>query len=385
MIPCHALSCGHKWERRERRRDTARCEGGRCWQPTAAGSSLWGWAGSGSGMANSYRCTECGALLRNHAEMQAHAEDLGHQGFEEATEEIKIVYCCECGKDCRNTTAQQMHTRNTGHTQFQDTRPELCKKVETAGAAGSGGGEAGAVPMAVDDTTVGAQALGMLPGEEALKEPGDTEGQTKMVRVLDESGNMVAAVFKWAAKEQKWNKHKEIVDEDQPAAPEDIEKALATVNLELLGPLMEMGFAEERCKKALLVTGNDSVEHGIQWLTEHVEDPLADAPMTIAQVKKALKPKLTPEEKAAKAAELQRKAKAEREKREALEAIDREKRKRGANQPAATRAFSYRTAHTTYAVVCKLYSGPALCVTAWNSECRGGEEEHRAATADGGD
>ena len=108
-------------------------------------------------------------------------------------------------------------------------------------------------------------------------------------------------------------------------------------------PLMEMGFPEARCKKALLITGNDSVEHGIQWLTDHVEDPLADAPLTIAQVKKALKPKLTPEEKAAKAAELQRKAKAEREKREALEAVDREKRKRGARTDACHRA---RARHT---------------------------------------
>lgn len=280
-------------------------------------------------MAKSYRCTECGTLLMNHAEMQEHAEDLGHQGFEEATEEIKIVYCCDCGKDCRNAVAQQMHTRNTGHSQFQDTRPEMKKAVPQA--------VGGAAPMDVDDSTVGAQALGMLPGIEALDEPGDTEGQSKMVRILDNSGNMVAAVFKWAAKEQKWNKHKEIVDEDQAADPEEIQKAFAAANAELLGPLMEMGFPEERCKKALLLTGNDSVEHGIQWLTEHVEDPLADAPMTIAQVKKALKPKMTPEEKAAKAAALQRKAKAERERREALEAIDREKRKRGATQPPATR------------------------------------------------
>ena len=168
----------------------------------------------------------------------------------------------------------------------------------------------------------------MLPGIEALEDPGDAEGQTKMVRILDDSGNAVAAVFKWASKEKKWNKQKEVVDEDQPASPEEIEKALAVVNAELLGPLMEMGFPEDRCKKALLITGNDSVEHGIQWLTDHVEDPLADAPMTISQVKKALKPKLTPEEKAAAVEDRRKKAMVERKKREELERIDREKRKR---------------------------------------------------------
>ena len=93
-------------------------------------------------MAQSFRCTDCGAMLMNHAEMQAHAEDLGHQasflfislasshpfasllssfsmkterqGFEEATDVITVKYCSECGKDCRNETAQQMHTRSTG-------------------------------------------------------------------------------------------------------------------------------------------------------------------------------------------------------------------------------------------------------------------------------
>ena len=187
-------------------------------------------------MAQSFRCTDCGAMLMNHAEMQAHAEDLGHQGFEEATDVISIKYCCECGKDCRNETAQQMHTRNTGHATYQDTRP--ARKVATPAAAtadGEGGG--GAAPMDVDrdEGTVGAQALGMLPGIEALDEAGDREGQTKMVRILDDSGNAVAAVFKWAAKEKKWNKHKEVVDEDQPASAEEIEKALAVVNAELLG------------------------------------------------------------------------------------------------------------------------------------------------------
>ena len=39
----------------------------------------------------------------------------------------------------------------------------------------------------------------------------------------------------------------------------------------------------------------------LQWLTDHCEDPTADGPLTIAQAKKALKPKLTPEPQAAEA------------------------------------------------------------------------------------
>eukprot|EP01047_Picozoa_sp_COSAG01_P011211 COSAG01_NODE_490_length_16356_cov_34.781898_2_plen_230_part_00 len=152
------------------------------------------------------------------------------------------------------------------------------------------------------------------------------------------------------------------------------------VHAELATQLMAMGFAEYRCKKALLLTvrwpsllhafvrsfglgsaygpfgdggalssssklmkapppppsprtqGNDSVEHGIQWLTEHVDDPGADGPLTIAQVKAALKPKLTPEERAAKAAELQKRAQEKRKQRDAAEAVAKEKAQREAGK-----------------------------------------------------
>jgi hypothetical protein len=300
-------------------------------------------------MAMFLKCNRTGTLFFSTKEAERHAEDTGFQDFAQVATDAPVFVVAD-GRKLKLFWDMEEFTRFKQRTRADDLEAEpmtvseykqrldslesmpAAAPMEVDGDGGGGAGGGAAAPMAVDDTTVGAQALGMLPGIEALDEPGDTEGQSKMVRILDDSGNMVAAVFKWATKEQKWYKHKEIVDEDQPAAPEEIQKALAVVNTELLGPLMEMGFPEERCKKALLITGNDSVEHGIQWLTEHVDDPLADSPMTVAQVKKALKPKLTPEEKAAKAAELQRKAKAERERREALEEVEREKRKRGAIQ-----------------------------------------------------
>ena len=61
------------------------------------------------------------------------------------------------------------------------------------------------------------------------------------------------------------------------------------------------------------------------------------------ELKQAVLGGLTPEEKAAKAAELQRKAKAERERREALEEIEREKKKRGAPQLPAIRPVQRHT------------------------------------------
>jgi hypothetical protein len=66
----------------------------------------------------------------------------------------------------------------------------------------------------------------------------------------------------------------------------------------------------------------------LQWLTDHCEDPTADGPLTIAQAKKALKPKLTPEEKKQKALELQARAVRQRKKREELEEVERVKKTR---------------------------------------------------------
>jgi len=34
-----------------------------------------------------------------------------------------------------------------------------------------------------------------------------------------------------------------------------------------------MGFPENRCQKALLVTGNSSADLALGWLLEHSEDP----------------------------------------------------------------------------------------------------------------
>lgn len=41
-------------------------------------------------------------------------------------------------------------------------------------------------------------------------------------------------VYKWSAKAAKWEKHKEVVDEESAAEPEAIEAALATAGPELV-------------------------------------------------------------------------------------------------------------------------------------------------------
>ena len=42
---------------------------------------------------------------------------------------------------------------------------------------------------------------------------------------------------------------------------------------------MQMGFPENRCKRALLNTGNNGAEIAMNWLFEHMEDPGIDDPL----------------------------------------------------------------------------------------------------------
>ncbi|KAI8070724.1 hypothetical protein BC940DRAFT_295408 [Gongronella butleri] len=55
-----------------------------------------------------------------------------------------------------------------------------------------------------------------------------------------------------------------------------------TVDSGALEQLMAMGFGENRCKRALLNTGNNGAEVAMNWLFEHMEDPDIDAPLTAA-------------------------------------------------------------------------------------------------------
>jgi ubiquitin carboxyl-terminal hydrolase 5/13 len=51
------------------------------------------------------------------------------------------------------------------------------------------------------------------------------------------------------------------------------------VNEEYLNQLIQMGFPENRCKKALAKTGNNSADAAMNWLFEHMEDPDIDDPI----------------------------------------------------------------------------------------------------------
>lgn len=59
------------------------------------------------------------------------------------------------------------------------------------------------------------------------------------------------------------------------------EEASFTANQEALNNLLQMGFPEPRCIKALYKTGNSSLDDAMNWLFAHMEDPDIDDPLVI--------------------------------------------------------------------------------------------------------
>jgi ubiquitin carboxyl-terminal hydrolase 5/13 len=61
--------------------------------------------------------------------------------------------------------------------------------------------------------------------------------------------------------------NEELLPESAPAAAEP------TFDQGSLDQLLAMGFPENRCKRAMMNTGNSGAEAAMNWLFEHMEDP----------------------------------------------------------------------------------------------------------------
>ncbi|CAD7941568.1 unnamed protein product [Amoebophrya sp. A120] len=97
-------------------------------------------------------------------------------------------------------------------------------------------------------------------------------------------------------------------------------------NPSLVTSLGEMGFGQIRSEKACYFTESASLEHAIQWMTDHENDADIDVPITQQPAAAApAKPKMSKEEAEKAALELQARLKREREAREKQEAKDKEK------------------------------------------------------------
>jgi ubiquitin carboxyl-terminal hydrolase 5/13 len=71
----------------------------------------------------------------------------------------------------------------------------------------------------------------------------------------------------------------ELLEENEVEKAEEDEDF--SPNLEAFNQLLQMGFPENRCKKALYSTGNSSMEVAMNWLFEHMDDPTIDEPLVV--------------------------------------------------------------------------------------------------------
>ena len=95
------------------------------------------------------------------------------------------------------------------------------------------------------------------------------------------------------------------------------------VNQDMAKELEAMGISKNVREKALLMTSNASVEAAFEWIEQHRADPDFEEEMLIVQEDD--KPKLSPEEAAERARELQIKLREKRKKQEEQDALERER------------------------------------------------------------
>eukprot|EP00927_Polykrikos_kofoidii_P016670 TRINITY_DN17551_c0_g1_i1.p1 TRINITY_DN17551_c0_g1~~TRINITY_DN17551_c0_g1_i1.p1 ORF type:complete len:612 (-),score=169.77 TRINITY_DN17551_c0_g1_i1:75-1910(-) len=115
-------------------------------------------------------------------------------------------------------------------------------------------------------------------------------------------------------------------EDDKPKAgdpnpPEIKEK----VNREMVEAVMGMGYSELRAEKALYKVDNAGVEPAVNWLLEHADDADIDMPCAKPGQMPPPKPKLSKEEAAIKAAELQKKLRAKKAAEEKLSEKEKER------------------------------------------------------------
>lgn len=103
--------------------------------------------------------------------------------------------------------------------------------------------------------------------------------------------------------------------------------------------LQDMGFSKDVAEKALFLVQGGGVPKAMEWIEAHMDDADFQEPLVIVgQAESKPKSNLTPEEKLAKAKELQERARAIRAKKEAENAKESEEmRKRIDKEMAAAK------------------------------------------------
>eukprot|EP00742_Colponemidia_sp_Colp-10_P001520 GILJ01001631.1.p1 GENE.GILJ01001631.1~~GILJ01001631.1.p1 ORF type:complete len:446 (+),score=90.43 GILJ01001631.1:48-1340(+) len=185
-----------------------------------------------SNKAKALKCADCGKLLRTAAEAQDHAEAFGHANFAETAEEIVAQVCTECGKPCESQTAMDLHKKRTGHQNFEQ------KSISTTIYSKSDSSAISSVPATASSS---AADVVMAESEATSEAPVDPE--------------VLAA---------------------EPNDPD----LVANLDQGALDTLVNaMGFSRKIAEKALYKTGTSNIEAVVSWIAEHENDADFHAPL----------------------------------------------------------------------------------------------------------
>ncbi len=97
------------------------------------------------------------------------------------------------------------------------------------------------------------------------------------------------------------------------------------VDQTLLQKMLEMGFPQVRAEKALILTGNKSLEPAMEWCFEHMDDADIDEPLQMVKEDGTAKEVLSPEERKKRANEALLKARQKRQEMDKKADIERER------------------------------------------------------------
>lgn len=97
------------------------------------------------------------------------------------------------------------------------------------------------------------------------------------------------------------------------------------VDQNLLQKMLEMGFPQVRAEKALILTGNKSLEPAMEWCFEHMDDADIDEPLQLVQEDGTEKEVLTPEERKKRANDALLKARKRRQEMDKQAELERER------------------------------------------------------------
>ena len=98
---------------------------------------------------------------------------------------------------------------------------------------------------------------------------------------LPEENNLTTIDLEWLRGHGLQPGEEELPQEDATAS--SAPQVAQTPNTELVDALTDMGFGRAACEKAVLLTGNSSLEAATNWVMEHMSDPDFDVPLPLSE------------------------------------------------------------------------------------------------------